>query len=314
MSLHRFKCTSLKLSWRRAPTSTDSLAITPKPAAVIGTDAILCVMKTSVVFLLCTLAAGSTALAQVPSFGGVWKADLQKSKLGPQPPPSNYLVIIEQDGSKVTQTTGIWTERGEQRSKISFNTDGKPAVISYRGIPTRMTAVSETNGVKLTAEPAGEGGLTTSEYVLSDDKQSLTISAKSVDHGKERESVLVLVKQPDSAGDPLRKPEESAGEHYKNVKTALKNMPASQFIDTMRYFAFSLGKDCEFCHVERHFDADDKKEKQTARNMIAMVTGINETSFQGKQEVRCYTCHQGNHEPLRRPLFPGEAPEKDQGK
>jgi Photosynthetic reaction centre cytochrome C subunit len=264
-------------------------------------------MRIPILFLLGVVGAGYAALAQPPSFGGVWKADLEKSKLGPQPPPSNYLVIIEQDGSKFNETTGAWTQRGEQRSRMTFNTDGKPTVVSYRGIPTRVTAViSGANKINLKEEAAGRDSVTTEDYLLSEDRQTLTVDVKSVDNGKERDSTLVLVKQPDSAGDFLRKPEEPASEHFKNVKTALRNLPASEFLDTMRYFSFSLGKDCEFCHVERKFDADDKKEKRTAREMIAMATGINETSFGGKQTVRCYTCHQGHHEPLRRPLFPDE--------
>lgn len=322
MSLRRFQFTPPYLDCRlNAAVGAHSLPPNqthpPKPHTrqqdvAIRPNAILCEMRISVFCLLCVVGAGIAALAQQPSFGGVWKADLEKSKLGPQPPPSSYLVIIEQDGSKLTETTGIWSQRGEQRSRIVFNADGKPTVVPVRGIPTRVTAVSEANKIELKAEPAGQDGVTTEEYSLSEDGHTLTVTGKSVDHGKERDSVLVLVRQPDSAGDPLRKPEESASEHFKNVKTALKNLPASQFIDTMRYFAFSLGKDCEFCHVERKFDADDKKEKQTAREMIAMATGINETSFHGKQVVRCYTCHQGHHEPLRRPLFPGETESKSE--
>jgi len=270
-------------------------------------------MRIPVLFLLCVVGAGFVASAQPPSLGGVWKADLEKSKLGPQPPPSSYLVIIEQDGYKFNELTGVWTQRGEQRSRMTFNADGKPAVILYRGIPTRVTAViSGANKIEVKEEAAGRDSVTRVEYLLSADGQTLTVNAKSVDNGKERDSTIVLVRQPDSAGDPLRKPEDSAAERFKNVKTAMKNMPASQFLDTMRYFTFSLGTDCEFCHVERKFDADDKKEKRTAREMIAMATGINETSFQGKQKVRCYTCHQGHHEPWRRPLFAGETPQDDE--
>lgn len=255
-------------------------------------------------------AAACTALAQPPALSGVWKADLEKSKLGPQPPPVNYLVIIEQDGPKVVETTGIWTERGQQRSRITFNLEGKPSIVLYRGIPTRVTATVDGNKVKLKAEAAGRNSVTNEEYTLSADGQTLTVNVASVNEGRERTSLLTLVKQPDAAGDPLRKPEEPASEHFKNVTTALKTMPASQFIDTMRYFSFSLGKDCEFCHVEHKFDSDDKKEKRTAREMIAMATGINESAFHGKQEVRCYTCHQGHQEPLRRPQFPDEIQQK----
>jgi len=263
---------------------------------------------------VCIIVAGCNAMAQSPALAGVWKADLEKSKLGPQPPPTNYLVIIEQDGSKVTETTGVWSQRGEQRSRITFNLDGKPSVVLYRGIPTRVTATVEGNKVNLKAEAAGRNGVTNEEYLLSEDGQTLTVNVKSVDEGRERTSLVTLTRQPDAAGEPLRKPEEPASERFKNVTTALKNMPASQFIDTMRYFAFSLGEDCEFCHVARKFDSDDKKEKRTAREMIAMATNINETSFHGKPEVRCFTCHQGHHEPLRRPLFPGEVLPTSQNK
>lgn len=223
-------------------------------------------MRIPILFLLCVVGAGYAALAQPPSLGGVWKADLEKSKLGPQPPPSSYLVIIEQDGNKFNETTGVWTQRGEQRSKMTFNADGKPAVILYRGIPTRVTAViNGTNKIEVKEEAAGRDSVTREEYLLSEDGHTLTVDAKSVDNGKERDSVLVLVRQPDSAGDPLRKPEDLAAEHFKNVKTALRNMPASQFLDTMHYFSFSLGKDCEFCHVKGKFDADDEKSELRER-------------------------------------------------
>jgi len=86
----------------------------------------------------------------------------------------------------------------------------------------------------------------------------------------------------------------------------LKTLPASQFIDQMRYFAWALGKNCEFCHVERHFDADDKEEKKTARKMIAMTVAINADNFKDHPEVRCFSCHEMHAHPLSRPLFPDE--------
>lgn len=267
----------------------------------------LCLLMSVLVGTLC---------AQSPNLSGVWKADISKSKFGGPQPPANYLVIINQQAPKLTETTGTWTERGEQRQKVTFTTDGKPTVTAFRGIPTRATSIWNGNVLSLTAETAGNGSLTKETYTLSPDGNTLTVTSTTTMEGHPpRESLVVLVKQPDTAGEQLRKPEESAGAHFKNVKTPqLKELPASEFLDTMRYFSFSLGKDCEFCHVEHKMDLDDKKEKKTARKMLSMNESINKDNFDGKREVRCYTCHQGHGEPLRRPLFPGETPKDEEQK
>ena len=38
----------------------------------------------------------------------------------------------------------------------------------------------------------------------------------------------MLLKQPDAAGEAFRKPEATAEEHFKNVKTPLKALPTSE--------------------------------------------------------------------------------------
>ena len=82
---------------------------------------------------------------------------------------------------------------------------------------------------------------------------------------REMHNTIVLEKTDEATAEPLRKPEEIASAHFKNVKTeSLKNLPESEFINNMHYFSWSLGKECTFCHVEHKFDSDDKKEKQTA--------------------------------------------------
>jgi hypothetical protein len=83
----------------------------------------------------------------------------------------------------------------------------------------------------------------------------------------------------------------------------MKEVPASQFMDAMRYFSFSLGVDCEHCHVEHQFDSDAKKDKETARKMMQMTHSVNEQTFGGKWEVQCYTCHRGVKEPQSTPTF-----------
>ncbi len=259
-----------------------------------------------------------SAQAQSPNIAGVWKADLQKSKIA-GPPPTEYLEIIEEKtvvinrrtqekGQELDENSGVWGEHGEQRSLLAFVPNGKPAVRPYQGVPARITAAWQGNTLNLTAEVAGRPMVMKRTYELSSDGQTLTINSVTTAGPHEQQSTIMLMKQPDAAGEPLRKPEETAEQHFKNVKTdALKTLPASQFIDQMRYMAWSVGKDCEFCHVKDHFDSDDKKEKKTARQMLDMTASIDQNNFKSRPEVRCFTCHEGHNRPLSHPLFPDEA-------
>ncbi len=93
---------------------------------------------------------------------------------------------------------------------------------------------------------------------------------------------------------------KTAGEAFKNVKV-LKDIPADSLIPAMQFIAASLGKECEFCHVQGAFEKDDKQPKQRARAMIEMMLAINHDNFHGHREVTCFTCHRGNAKPLAVP-------------
>lgn len=102
--------------------------------------------------------------------------------------------------------------------------------------------------------------------------------------------------------------EKTAAQQFKNIQV-LKDVPASQLIPGMRYITNALGVQCNFCHVEGNFAADDKQEKQTARKMMTMLFAINANNFGGRPEVSCFTCHQGHSEPMGVPALPAEAVE-----
>src|SRR5215471_19047587 len=68
---------------------------------------------------------------------------------------------------------------------------------------------------------------------------------------------------------------------YKNI-TELKGVPSDQVGPAMQFIAASLGVNCEFCHVQGKFEADDKNAKKTAREMIAMQNMINKEAFRGR--------------------------------
>jgi hypothetical protein len=93
--------------------------------------------------------------------------------------------------------------------------------------------------------------------------------------------------------------EKTAEQVYKNIQV-LKGVPASQLDADMAFISGSLGVRCNYCHVNP-FEKDDKPTKQTARQMILMVFGLNKGSFNGQGAVSCYTCHRGQTRPLSVP-------------
>jgi hypothetical protein len=237
--------------------------------------------------------------AQAPDMAGVWKADLQKSH-GLPPGTSSYLAIVEQHGNRFIETTETVSPHGSFRSLLTYDLSGKEAKGSYSGLPIKSTATWQDGALMVDAKQPGS--TMKEKYKLSSDGKTLTVETDTASHEHDLHRQLVLDKQPEAAGEALRKPEQTAGERFKNVKL-LKDIPASSLLNTMRYFSFALGKDCEHCHLKDHFDSDEKKEKVTARKMIEMSHSNNEHFFEGKQEIRCYTCHQGHEKPESTPAF-----------
>ena len=95
-----------------------------------------------------------------------------------------------------------------------------------------------------------------------------------------------------SAGSPTPTTEAV----FKNIQV-LKGFSSDQLIPAMQLISASLGVECEYCHVQGHFDKDDKKPKQIARDMIRMTLAIDKDRFEGNREVTCYSCHKGSLKP-----------------
>ena len=92
-----------------------------------------------------------------------------------------------------------------------------------------------------------------------------------------------------------------AEEYFKNVQV-LRGISVKELMDTMGFFAASLGENCTFCHVEESSGdwskyAEDNANKQTARKMILMMNGINKSYFGGRRMLTCYSCHRGGESP-----------------
>ena len=89
---------------------------------------------------------------------------------------------------------------------------------------------------------------------------------------------------------------------YKNIQV-LKGIPSDQLIPAMQFITASLGVECGSCHVENHFDQDDKKPKQIARKMMQMMVALNRDNFDNHRDVTCNTCHRGSRIPVSIPAI-----------
>jgi hypothetical protein len=91
---------------------------------------------------------------------------------------------------------------------------------------------------------------------------------------------------------------------YKNLKVLDKNISEDDMQLIMKEYKTALGVKCNFCHAaskadstKLDFASDENKHKHISREMMRMTNRINKKDFKGENEVRCYTCHNGQKEP-----------------
>ncbi len=107
-----------------------------------------------------------------------------------------------------------------------------------------------------------------------------------------------------TAGHAAAQNGKRADEVYKNLKV-LGATPADSLNQGMHLISGELGVDCEYCHAEKmDWAKDEKKTKDTARDMMTMMMELNQRWFKGEQAVTCYTCHKGQPIPLSTVALP----------
>jgi hypothetical protein len=110
---------------------------------------------------------------------------------------------------------------------------------------------------------------------------------------------------------PAAPQEKTVDQTRKNIKV-LKGLPDSQLGTVMNFIAISMGRRCDFCHVNKggtwNWESDDKEEKLTGRKMMTMTLALNKDNFRGSPTVSCYTCHRGRNSPQGIPSFPLPTP------
>jgi photosynthetic reaction center cytochrome c subunit len=103
-----------------------------------------------------------------------------------------------------------------------------------------------------------------------------------------------------TAPAPGAQAEPPAEQVFKNIQV-LKGIPASQLKRVMTLISTSVGMRCDQCHVPDAYEKDDKRAKQTGRQMIQLVLDVNKNSFDGQTQVTCYSCHRGQQRPVATP-------------
>ena len=100
---------------------------------------------------------------------------------------------------------------------------------------------------------------------------------------------------------------EPADKVFKNIQTPfIKSSNAGRVLAVMEIaYSRSLGVTCTHCHTPDKWEAEDKPQKQIARDMAAMMAKINSPELlRGiknlKSEtptINCTTCHRGDTKP-----------------
>ncbi len=100
---------------------------------------------------------------------------------------------------------------------------------------------------------------------------------------------------------------EPAEKVFKNIQMpSLKATPAARLLAVMEFgYARSLGVNCTHCHTPDRWEAEDKPQKQIARDMAAMMAKINSPEMlrgiknlkTESPTINCTTCHRGEVKP-----------------
>lgn len=111
----------------------------------------------------------------------------------------------------------------------------------------------------------------------------------------------------DPVGEPVSEPDagkESAStpavdDSPKNLRVLPKNWSLARVERYMKEKVVKgVGGKCVHCHKKNDFAADTKH-KEEARDMMRLTRDLNNTYFEKKPRISCFTCHKGKHEPVQ---------------
>jgi hypothetical protein len=225
---------------------------------------------------------GLSAMGQ-PNLAGVWEATA----------PQHVLLRIDQQDASFDITI-----RSNGLDQSFHAAVGRRTENSIQGLPVKAEAKWDgaTLQLNMSAAPQGKELRVTLRYTLSADGNWLQHEeTHQLDTQPAATHTIVFSRLPAAAWvkDPPPTPAEAV---YKNIQI-MKGVPVPKLHEAMRNLTRWLGVECAHCHVDGHFESDEKPAKQTARTMFSMVRALNKESFPATNAVTCWTCHRGSAKP-----------------
>jgi hypothetical protein len=145
--------------------------------------------------------------------------------------------------------------------------DGGPRIVRVAVIAFAVTAAAIVMGLTSTGPPERTVGAQAAPTPVPFDQTAAIAKLRNQIKGREN---------------------EPAEKVFKNLQTPmLKGGPAARVLAVMEFgFARSLGVNCTHCHTPDKWEAEDKPQKQVARDMSAMVGRINGELLKGIKNLR----------------------------
>jgi hypothetical protein len=121
--------------------------------------------------------AGTALAADKPNFSGEWSLNLDKSNLGPMPPPTSMTRKVDHADPTMSMTQAtVGSPQGDQTFTLKITTDGKESTNEMMGQQAKTKASWEGNAlvINVAFEIGGTEIKLTEKWSLSDDGKTLT--------------------------------------------------------------------------------------------------------------------------------------------
>jgi hypothetical protein len=224
-----------------------------------------------------------------PDFSGVWRL---RGEAG-APSTNMSLMWISQKDSELDLKMFSQFEKRYNQAEAVF-TIGKERDGAYVLMPAKFTANWDGEALVVEWTATWPWGDQTEHHRLTLNTSATELADAASDQfgSRIRQHSAVYDREPLETAKVFAYPEQSAGEHFKNIQI-VKDIPSSALTPLMATFQTALGVQCEYCHNQSAYDSDKLETKVTARKMMSMVADLNRREFAGRQAVACITCHRG---------------------
>jgi hypothetical protein len=155
-------------------------------------------MKTVLKSALVFVAFATLAMADKPNFSGDWTLNIDKSNLGPMPPPASMTRKVDHADPALSMTQAIvGGPQGDQTITLKLTTDGKEGTTEMMGTQAKTSAAWEGENLVITMkiDLGGTEVKLIQKWVLSDAGKTLTDNTHIVAPQGEFDIVYVMNKK-----------------------------------------------------------------------------------------------------------------------